>query len=279
MQNSAFYQALFRDPPHGDLLWDGQYKIPWHEPEFSRRMLAEHLSQDHDMASRNRRAIAEQAAWIHQNACGGQSKRILDIGCGPGLYIKALSDQGHECVGFDFSPASVRYAQLNLGDAAQVSQADIREAEFGQGFELAMMLYGEINVFSPEECLSILKKVRASLAPGGKLLLEFQPFEYVKSLGQGEPSWYKAESGLFSDEPHVCLMDSHWYQDEQVSLQEFVVIEALSGAVLTYSSTTKAWSDGELGGLLSEAGFGEITMPTDWPAHTEFMKLATAVRD
>jgi hypothetical protein len=33
-----------------DNIWHGAYKIPWDEPEFSRRMLVEHLSQDHDLA-------------------------------------------------------------------------------------------------------------------------------------------------------------------------------------------------------------------------------------
>jgi len=35
-----------------DNIWHGAYKIPWDDPDFSRRMLAEHLSQEHDMASR-----------------------------------------------------------------------------------------------------------------------------------------------------------------------------------------------------------------------------------
>jgi len=32
--------------------WEEGEKIPWHDPDFSRRMLREHLSQTHDLASR-----------------------------------------------------------------------------------------------------------------------------------------------------------------------------------------------------------------------------------
>ncbi|MBW7996213.1 MAG: hypothetical protein FVQ81_06515 [Candidatus Glassbacteria bacterium] len=39
-------------PPQPGSLWSGQYKIPWNDPAFSRRMLIEHLSQEHDLASR-----------------------------------------------------------------------------------------------------------------------------------------------------------------------------------------------------------------------------------
>ena len=65
--------------------WEEEYKIPWDDPEFSRRMLNEHLSQDHDMASRRSETIDKHVAWIHQEILNGKSSRILDVGCGPGF--------------------------------------------------------------------------------------------------------------------------------------------------------------------------------------------------
>ncbi|EOI1394309.1 hypothetical protein ACMGOD_005528 [Klebsiella oxytoca] len=37
-------------------------KIPWDEPAFSQRMLANHLSQDHDWASRRRRSLSSRSS-------------------------------------------------------------------------------------------------------------------------------------------------------------------------------------------------------------------------
>ena len=37
--------------------------------------------------------------------------RVLDLGCGPGLYTTRLAKLGHTCVGIDFSPASIAYAK------------------------------------------------------------------------------------------------------------------------------------------------------------------------
>ena len=67
-------------------IWRGAYKIPWDNPDFSGRMLAEHLSQDHDLASRRIEWIDRQVAWIHDELLGGRAARILDLGCGPGFY-------------------------------------------------------------------------------------------------------------------------------------------------------------------------------------------------
>lgn len=39
-------------------------KIPWDEPAFSQRMLANHLSQYHDWASRRQKVIEQQVEWI-----------------------------------------------------------------------------------------------------------------------------------------------------------------------------------------------------------------------
>jgi len=45
---------------------------------------------------------------------------------------------------------------------------DIRHVDFGGPYDLVMILYGEFNVFSPAEALTILNKVWASLSPQGQ---------------------------------------------------------------------------------------------------------------
>ena len=116
--------------------WADGEKIPWHEPAFSRRMLAEHLSQAHDAASRRLAIIDQHVAWINRELLSHGPARILDLGCGPGLYTEQLARLGHECVGIDFGPASIEYAKeqaaannLNI----DYRLADIRQAVYGGG--------------------------------------------------------------------------------------------------------------------------------------------------
>ena len=86
-------------------------KIPWDDPDFSRRMLREHLSQEHDAASRRTPQIDQGVAWIHATVLHGQPSSILDLGCGPGFYTHRFVNLGHTCVGIDFGPASIEYAR------------------------------------------------------------------------------------------------------------------------------------------------------------------------
>lgn len=79
-------------------LLSGQYndretggKIPWNDPDFSRRMLENHLSQEHDWASRKLSVIEQQVDWIARQLPVGAT--ILDLGCGPGFYTQRLAQR------------------------------------------------------------------------------------------------------------------------------------------------------------------------------------------
>ncbi len=95
--------------------WAEGEKIPWSDPGFSQRMLNEHLSQAHDAASRRFEIIDQQVEWIHHQVLKGKPGRVLDLGCGPGLYTSRLAKLGHACTGIDFSPASIAYARQQAG--------------------------------------------------------------------------------------------------------------------------------------------------------------------
>lgn len=154
--------------------WAEGEKIPWDDPEFSQRMLREHLSQKHDAASRRKNIIQKHVAWIHGHILGGLPSRILDLGCGPGLYTAPLAGLGHTSHGIDFSPASIDYAVQNAPAGCTYTLGDIRTTEFGSGYDLVMSIFGEFNVFRPKDAQLILQKSNAALNTGGRLLLEVQ---------------------------------------------------------------------------------------------------------
>jgi SAM-dependent methyltransferase len=51
-------------------------------------------------------------------------KRVLDAGCGPGVYAEWLAEHGAEVVALDVSPKMVQLAKERLGTKAHVLQAD-----------------------------------------------------------------------------------------------------------------------------------------------------------
>jgi SAM-dependent methyltransferase len=240
--------------------WAEGDNIPWNVGDFSERMLAEHLSQDHDMASRRASTIEAQVAWIHRELLRERPSRVLDLGCGPGLYSSRLARLGHECLGIDFSPASIRYARERTAPGAaspRYELADLREAEYGGPYDLAMLIFGELTVFKGEDAALILGKAGRALAPGGKLLLEVHDFATVERIGREAPTWQALPGGLFSPKAHLLLIERHWDEARSAATIRYEVVDAESGGVEHYAQSMRAWTESGFRRLLAEAGFLE----------------------
>jgi SAM-dependent methyltransferase len=249
--------VISRRPPEP---WGDADKIPWSAPAFSARMLREHLSQDHDRASRRGERIDRQVRWLHEEVLGAVPGRVLDLGCGPGLYAARLARLGHECVGIDYSPASIEHARSEAareGLRCEYHQRDLREGGFGCGFDLALLIFGELNAFRPSEAAAILGETQRALAPGGPLVLEVHEERFVRDVGRRAPTWFSAARGLFSDEPYLCLYESAWSDAERAAVERYHVLTGSTPEVARYAATLKAYSDTEYGAMLRAAGFDE----------------------
>ena len=237
--------------------WEGDSKIPWHEAEFSRRMLDEHLDQSHDMASRRLSLIERQVDFLFEKSLGGQPGRVLDLGCGPGLYTAAFAGRGCRCTGVDFSPASIEYARGKDPESNYVL-GDIREVEPGSGFDLAVLMYGEFNTFSRTDGVALLEMMRDAVFPGGSIALELQAEQVLRLRASGAPAWHVRSSSVFSGDPHLWLEDHHWFEDEAVGVNRFFVVDD-NGAIEMYTDTAQAYFPHECVELLQETGFRRIS--------------------
>lgn len=253
-------------------LSEDESKIPWDEPAFSQRMLANHLSQDHDWASRRQSVIEQQVKWIVNQLLPGA--QILDLGCGPGFYTHRLAELGFHCTGVDFSPASVSWARLQAQNAnlnIDYVQQDIRTYWPDRPFDFIMMTFGELNVFSTEDARVIISRCALWLEPGGKLLTEVHTFEEVKRQGMAKASWQRCPDGLFLDVPHLLLTEHGWDEEAQTSSTQFWTIEA-NGHTTRFGSQMTAWRDDEYVSLLDNVGFTLLPSPEshDWPVSETF---------
>lgn len=56
-----------------------------------------------------------------------RGRRVLDAGCGPGIYAEILVERGAEVVGVDVTPAMVELARQRLGDRATILRHDLEQ--------------------------------------------------------------------------------------------------------------------------------------------------------
>jgi SAM-dependent methyltransferase len=103
-------------------------------------------------------------------------RRMLDIGCGPGLQMREAARRGYEAVGLDASPQMLRYLQARAreeGVQVETAQADLTGFRLRPKADFACIMMGTISyVRSNREFLSHLDAVAASLRSGGLYLID-----------------------------------------------------------------------------------------------------------
>ena len=241
--------------------WTEGSEIPWHAPEFSERMLHEHLSRQHDAASRRLQKVSAHVAWMHRALLGERPSKVLDLCCGPGLYTSRLARLGHECVGVDYAPASIAYA-VRLAHEEKLRciylQEDVREARFGAGYGLAMLIFGEFNTFHPSDARQMLRRVHTALQDEGTLLLEPLRLDAMERLANSGSRWHSASEGLFSDRSHLYLEGRFWDEQSRTHTTRYFVVDAASGQVEAHALTQQAYTQDDLHELLVECGYHQV---------------------
>lgn len=240
---------------------DNGLEIPWADPEFSRRILKEHLNQDNDIASRRIKAIDKQVQFIHHQLLMAKKTTILDLGCGPGLYSHRLANLGHRCTGIDISPASIQYAK-EIAEKESLKctfiQDDFLKPDLGSDFGFAMLTFGDFNALYRPDGERLVEKIFHALEPGGVFLLEGLTLDGAMEIGERQPAWLTAESGIFSDNPYLYLEECSWNEQDQLAIANYYIIESVSGHLTYYRQRYYAYSDNEYQDLLSGAGFESI---------------------
>jgi len=111
-------------------------------------------------------------------------RRVLDIGCGAGLYLAAMLEAAPEAtgIGVEVDPDAAALArrtlsERGLADRASVEQVDVRQAlaagrpgALADGVDLAL-LANSIYYVPVDERAELLRAVARLLAPGGALVI------------------------------------------------------------------------------------------------------------
>jgi SAM-dependent methyltransferase len=238
--------------------------LPWGDPAFSERMLLEHLSQDHELASRKLDTIDHQVERLVDWLGIGAGDAVLDVTCGPGLFARTFARRGIAVTGVDIAPAAIRHArEITAGMDCTFIESDVRSVELPeQAFDGAVYLYGQCEVARPDDLTAILSRVRRALRPGARLAVEARVASAIaRSTGT---AWHAGSDGLFGPGVQLVLTERGWDDRARATVERHHVLAVDTGAINVIGATARALEPTELASIFAEAGFPSVELHPGW---------------
>ncbi len=132
--------------------------------------------------------LARESALLERALGNGPSRRVLDLGCGPGEHARYLASRGFEVVGVDASPSMIQRARVAgasssvhfvLGDLTELDR--LAAGPFGG----AICLGNTLPSLRTRDALGrMLHGLRTLLLPGATVALQLLNYEKIFSTGQ-----------------------------------------------------------------------------------------------
>ncbi|PGT62845.1 SAM-dependent methyltransferase [Bacillus cereus] len=198
----------------------------WQNPYIAKKLLEVHLSSDTEGASRSFQFIDKSIDFIQQIAPKKSYQKVLDLGCGPGLYSERLARKGYTVTGIDFSENSIRYAKeqvKKLDYNIEYRYENYLELNDSNMYDLALLIYCDYGALAPENRSKLLFNIWNSLKDGGKLLLDVfsqNKFDQFKE----EQYWSMNENGGFWSKDCYLAIGRNLKYPDRVTLEQTTVV-------------------------------------------------------
>ena len=99
-----------------------------------------------------------------------KNRRILELGCGPGIDANALKLAGHDVVAIDLCEAFINRGRLRFPEV-EFQMMDLRNPEFeSASFDGILSMASLVHVL-PEDLPTVIENYRKLIRPGGRLVV------------------------------------------------------------------------------------------------------------
>jgi SAM-dependent methyltransferase len=227
----------------------------WDDPHISKSMLESHLDPVNPSASRRSEVIDAEINHLLSAGIVKPGDKLLDIGCGPGLYAGRLAARGVKVTGIDISGRSLNYAIAQArNDALDVEYRPLNffNLDYENEFDAVMQVYGELNTFSPERLDALLKLVRRALRDKGRLVFDITTRELRKRAGL-KNRWYTSGPCFWRPEAHLVMEEGFDYPGQSTWLDRYIVMD--KSGIKVYHIWFRDYTLDEIRPVLRGAGF------------------------
>jgi SAM-dependent methyltransferase len=179
--------------------------------------------------------------------------RVLDLCCGPGLFLVPLARRGFDVTGVDLSDPMLERARTSCEEAGadvRLVRGDMLTYTAPEAFDVVLNVFTSFGYFDdPDDNLRVLRNAWESLAPDGQLLVDVMGKEVLAGW-IGRPQAVDLPDGSYVVQRDV-VFDS-WRRLRT----DWTLVRGTSAR--TASLTTYLYSAAELHDLFVAAGFADV---------------------
>ena len=230
----------------------------WDDAHISKGMLEAHLDPEMEAATRKLDFVRRSADWIAKIADPEKRQRLLDLGCGPGIYAEHFHRAGFDVTGVDLSRRSIAYAR----EHAAAERMDIHyrcqnylDLDEDSAFDVITLIYCDFGVLSGENRKRLLQRIHKALKPDGLFIVDVCTLKQYEGWEE-KNTWSGSNGGFWSEQPYVCLYSFYRYDDCRTFLEQFVIVEA--DDVRCFNIWNHGFTVEELEADLKAAGFNSV---------------------
>ena len=204
--------------------------VLWTDGHIAKQMLAFHLNPDLSLASRTAAFIDDSVTWLTSEFDLNETSKVIDFGCGPGLYTHRLKAKGvGTVVGLDFSKNSLKHAmeqseQANL--AIEYHYGNYLEYSDSRKFDLITLVMCDLCALNPQQRSQLYTKFKSLLAQSGSIALDVYTATRFAVQGESLSLEKNSMNGFWSERDYWCIQSSFKYDTDFVTLDKYVITEA-----------------------------------------------------
>lgn len=228
----------------------------WNDEHISKGMLKAHLNPDIDAASRNHSTIDKTTNFLSTYLKIKKDDKILDLGCGPGLYCTKFINYCNNITGIDYSNRSINYAiEYSTKNSLPIKYVygDYTNIDYPDIYDYIFLIYYDLGVLCDKSRNVVLQKINNSLKIGGYFIFDVATKNYRKDEDL-KNNWYVCNEGFWKSSPHLVLEKSFHYPEHCTFSNEYTVIDE-NGDIKVYRTYDHYYDIDTITTVLNENGF------------------------
>ncbi len=249
-------ENLFRITQRPEVFSYSDRRHFWDDEHISKNMLEAHLNPDWDAASRKHETIKKSCDWLVNLLKLDKKMKLIDLGCGPGLYCTNFYNHGLQVTGVDFSKRSIDYAKKyaqNNSMNIEYLYRDYLRLDYKDEFDIATLVLYDFTCFSPDDSKKLLSKVHSLLVKDGYFAFDIET-PYSEKTHVEWRKWTRHDNGFWKPCEYIELHQRLYYQSCNTRLDQHIIIEK-NGDISDYRLWQRHYTLEEITKMLEDSGF------------------------